>query len=792
MRSRRTDHPGRGRHRNAQPGRAAQPGGGGVRGADALLGDRGGERPDGHRHDGRGGTGGRERCRPESASSEPTSPGATPRRALQVSQADDFVDALPHGPHTQVGEQGLSLSGGSAAAARAGPRRGRPASLPGAGRSAVRSRCPYRGAVEAALRQVLATTTALVVAHRPSTVLLADRVALLSGGRITAVGTPPGTAAAEPRVRHLMSGDTDGADETRRRRTSSATGEDQPASPAPRRQPDGRPGGPVRQRPASRPQDAARTLLASMLRPQRRRVVRRGAAAAPPAGRRPGGAVAGRVRLDQRCRRCGRRRTTGPLIAVAVAWRCCALAVRPAPVRLHPLAARVSQDVLLELRGRIFRHAQALEPGLPRALYLRPADLPGHHRRGVAARTPRRGPAGTDHDRPLRRSSSRRLLLWLDWGLGAAAARLRFVPARPARTGLPAPLAAGLPRAVHGDRGGHREVRRDHERHPARCRRSAASGANDAAFARLNHRHERVNGDSLLEMARYVVASRLVANTAVAGDRAVGRLPRGRGRRWRSACWPPRCCICAGSTTRSTGSACSSTPTSRRPLRWRRSPGCSPSGPPCPSRPRPATLPPGGGGPPGPRGRLRRRPLRLPHRRRGAAPLRPDPPGRADRRRGRFDRRGQVDPAPSCSPASTTPPGPGPAGRRGSARAGHGRAAPRGRHGDPGGVPVLRHGRRQHRHRPPGRHPRGDRAAAKALGAHDFITALPDGYDTDVRKRGGRISAGQRQLVAFARALARRPGRADPGRGDQSRWTYRANGPCSAAWPRCCRDVRPW
>jgi ATP-binding cassette subfamily B protein len=49
-------------------------------------------------------------------------------------------------------------------------------------------------------------------------------------------------------------------------------------------------------------------------------------------------------------------------------------------------------------------------------------------------------------------------------------------------------------------------------------------------------------------------------------------------------------------------------------------------------------------------------------------------------------------------------------------------------------------------------------AAAKAIGAHDFISALPDGYDTDVRKRGGRISAGQRQLVAFARAMLADPG----------------------------------
>jgi ATP-binding cassette, subfamily B, bacterial len=48
-------------------------------------------------------------------------------------------------------------------------------------------------------------------------------------------------------------------------------------------------------------------------------------------------------------------------------------------------------------------------------------------------------------------------------------------------------------------------------------------------------------------------------------------------------------------------------------------------------------------------------------------------------------------------------------------------------------------------------------AAAKAVSAHEFIMSLPEGYDTDVRKRGGRLSAGQRQLVAFSRAFLADP-----------------------------------
>ncbi|GAB3404380.1 ABC transporter ATP-binding protein [Schumannella luteola] len=49
------------------------------------------------------------------------------------------------------------------------------------------------------------------------------------------------------------------------------------------------------------------------------------------------------------------------------------------------------------------------------------------------------------------------------------------------------------------------------------------------------------------------------------------------------------------------------------------------------------------------------------------------------------------------------------------------------------------------------------RRAAQAVGAHEFIMSMPDGYDTDVNKRGGRVSAGQRQLISFARAFLADP-----------------------------------
>ncbi|MFD0317391.1 ABC transporter ATP-binding protein [Streptomyces flavalbus] len=129
-------------------------------------------------------------------------------RALSVAQAE-FAHALPHGTDTQVGEQGLSLSGGQRqrlALARAVV--GQPEFLVLDDPLSALD-VHTEAAVEAALRQVLADTTALIVAHRPSTVLLADRVALLSGGRITAVGTHHELLHGNAEYAHLMSGEDD-------------------------------------------------------------------------------------------------------------------------------------------------------------------------------------------------------------------------------------------------------------------------------------------------------------------------------------------------------------------------------------------------------------------------------------------------------------------------------------------------------------------------------------------------------------------------------------------------------
>ncbi|MGY6024547.1 ABC transporter ATP-binding protein [Streptomyces spinosirectus] len=143
---------------------------------------------------------------------EDTAGAADLNRALSVAQAD-FAHTLPHGTGTRVGEQGLSLSGGQRqrlALARAVV--GRPRFLVLDDPLSALD-VHTEAAVEAALREVLADTTALIVAHRPSTVLLADRVALLSGGRITAVGTHHELLRTNAEYAHLMSGTGEAEDD---------------------------------------------------------------------------------------------------------------------------------------------------------------------------------------------------------------------------------------------------------------------------------------------------------------------------------------------------------------------------------------------------------------------------------------------------------------------------------------------------------------------------------------------------------------------------------------------------
>ncbi|MDT4927517.1 MAG: ATP-binding cassette, subfamily bacterial [Pseudonocardiales bacterium] len=124
--------------------------------------------------------------------------------AISVAQAD-FVHRLPFGLETRIGEQGLSLSGGQRqrlALARAVLGRPRVLVLDDP-LSALDVNTESQ--VEEALRRVLGSTTALVVAHRPSTVMLADRVALLVDGRIAAVGTHRELLDTVPAYRNLLS-----------------------------------------------------------------------------------------------------------------------------------------------------------------------------------------------------------------------------------------------------------------------------------------------------------------------------------------------------------------------------------------------------------------------------------------------------------------------------------------------------------------------------------------------------------------------------------------------------------
>ncbi|MFF4572692.1 ABC transporter ATP-binding protein [Streptomyces sp. NPDC001410] len=443
----------------------------------------------------------------------------------------------------------------------------------------------------------------------------------------------------------------------------------------------------------------------------------------------------------------------GPLIAVAVGYLACALLSGGLQFAFIEVSTRVNQDVLLDLRGRIFRHAQALS-----------VDF---HERYTSGRLISRSTTDVESLRELLNEGLQELvtvvlsfvyisamLLWLDLGLGAVAVA-SFVPlyllvrvyqrragrVYRARSTAIAAVIVKFVETMNGIR-------------PVRAFRREA--ANDAEFAVLNRRHERTNGDALLEMARYVVGSRLVANTAVAaivlwgayrvasGSLALGVLAA--AVLYLRRLYDPIDRL--GMFLNSYQSAAASLEKIAGLLAQ------------TPSVPEPST------------------PRELP-------PSKGAFPGREvvfDGVRFAYRTGGEVLPRFDLAlPAGQT------VAVVGSTGAGKSTLAKLlARFYDPSdgrvlldgvdlrelAVPELRRGVVMVTQeaflfsgtvadniaigRPDATREEIERAA-KAIGAHEFISALPDGYDTDVRKRGGRISAGQRQLVSFARALLADP-----------------------------------
>ncbi|WP_427919907.1 ABC transporter ATP-binding protein [Streptomyces sp. cg40] len=443
----------------------------------------------------------------------------------------------------------------------------------------------------------------------------------------------------------------------------------------------------------------------------------------------------------------------GPLIAVAVGYLLCALLSGGLQYAFIGASARVNQDVLLDLRGRIFRHAQALS-----------IDF---HERYTSGRLISRSTTDVEALRELLSEGLQELitvilsfvyisamLLWLDLGLGAVAVasfvplyllvrvyRRRAVRVYAVRSTAIARVIVKFVETMNGIR-------------PVRAFRREA--VNDADFRILNQRHERSNGDALLEMARYVTGSRLVANTAVAvivlwgasrvadGSLELGVLAA--AVLYLRRLYDPIDRL--GMFLNSYQSAAASLEKIAGLLAQ------------TPSVPEPST------------------PVQLPA-------LESEQPGREvvfDGVRFAYRTGGEVLPVFDLTlPAGQT------VAVVGSTGAGKSTLAKLlARFYDPSDGRVLLDGVDLRELSGPelrrgvvmvtqeaflfsgtvaeniaiGRPdaPREEiERAAKAIGAHDFISALPDGYDTDVRKRGGRISAGQRQLVAFARALLADP-----------------------------------
>ncbi|MEU2545108.1 ABC transporter ATP-binding protein [Streptomyces roseolus] len=443
----------------------------------------------------------------------------------------------------------------------------------------------------------------------------------------------------------------------------------------------------------------------------------------------------------------------GPLIAVAVGYLLCAVGAGALQYGFVRGAARINQDVLLDLRGRIFRHAQVLS-----------VDF---HERYTSGRLISRSTTDVESLRELLSEGLQELigvvlsfvsislvLLWLDLGIGAVAVasfgplyllvrsyRRRAGAVYAERSTAIAGVIVKFAETMNGIR-------------PVRAFRRER--VNDAEFAGLNHRHERSNGDALLEMARYVVGSRLVANTAVAGMCLWGAYRVAEGSLelgvlaaavlYVRRLYDPIDRL--GMFLNSYESAAAS---------LTKIAGLLAQEPGVPEAEAPRELP----------------------ERAGAAP------GREvvfDGVRFAYRTGGEVLPRFSLRiPAGQTVAVVGATGAGKSTLAKllarfydptEGRVLLDGVDLRELSTPELRRGVVMVTQeaflfsgtvaeniaigRPDATREEIERAA-KAIGAHEFIVGLPDGYDTDVRKRGGRISAGQRQLVAFARALLADP-----------------------------------
>ncbi|GAA2399890.1 ABC transporter ATP-binding protein [Streptomyces glaucosporus] len=500
------------------------------------------------------------------------------------------------------------------------------------------------------------------------------------------------------------------------------------------------------------PKGASRRLLGSLLRPHRARV----AVAAVLLLLQQAAVQAGPLLVAYAIDRAVpalRDGDHGPLAVVAAGYALCSLSSGGLQYAFVRAAARINQSVLLELRGRIYRHAQALS-----------VDF---HDRYTSGRLISRATTDVESLRELLDEGLQELLgvilsvvyicamlFWLDLGLGGAAL-LSFVPLSllvqnfrrrsmrvySRRSTAMAAVIVKFVETVNGIR-------------PVQAFRRERAG--DAEFGRLNDRHLRLNGDSILEMARYVVSSRLVANTAVAAivlwgahRVASGALELGvlaAAALYLRRLYDPIDRL--GMFLNSYQSAAASLEKIAGLLAQ------------VPSVPEPV------------------RPRPLPERSAGI-------PGRSVVFEGvsfAYRTGGEVLPRFDLEiPAGQTVAVVGATGAGKSTL-----AKLLARFYDPTGgrvlldgtdlrdlaAPELRRGVVMVTQeaflfsgtvaeniaigRPDASREEIERAA-KAIGAHDFIAALPEGYDTDVRKRGGRISAGQRQLVAFARALLADP-----------------------------------